>query len=674
MRTMKTSAIVLGGIAVLAISTSVLAIPEGPEPGTPEWTQREAENFAKTSEAPNEQAQKPEFQNRWLTQSGSNRQDWIDRAVADPSWVGPPSGNSPNTPAGAMWSSVATGDPTRYPDAEGPNGGAFYENEGEVASVVFYDAGCARITAYVWAPRTWTSGAPTLPGAVVQNGSIQATQPLYWWAAQALVRAGYVVMTFDPRGQGRSDLQTPDGEQGGNVNSDVFFSGMVNAIDFFRSSPANPYPHNATCAGTYPTVVNDYNPFHERLDLSRLGIAGHSLGASGVSAVQGYPGDRFEHPDPDGGNPVDVVIGWDSLGVSADGPPRVPAMGQSGEYGLAPQPFRNPPDPESKKGAYHAYHDAGIPIFVLTVQGSTHYEWSLLPTFPATSWCPDMSTGSCLGGWGNPMATHYTVAWMDRWLKLPGEAGHDDADTRLLADGDWCERYSFYFRSARSFPDRSGTVHTSEDIRADCLGLPTPTPTATSTATGPTPTSAVPTPTPTTTPEALCGAAPATGCRQSTVAGKGRLHMRDRSPDTRDRLVWKWVKGEATSKGDFGAPLASTDYAFCLYDGTASLVSSAEAPADGVCDGKPCWRETPRGFKYRQRGTPTKLQMLLKSGEAGKASIIVKGAGGVPPIPRLPIAMPVTVQLVNDAGTCWEARFSSPSSTNQPDEFKGRSD
>jgi hypothetical protein len=229
-----------------------------------------------------------------------------------------------------------------------------------------------------------------------------------------------------------------------------------------------------TCAGTYPTVVAAYNPFFERIDPSRLGIAGHSLGAAGVSAVQGYPGDRFMIPDTDGGNPVDVVVAWDSLrNQDGDPPPRVPAMGESSEYGLTPAPFDSPPDPESDKGAYQKYKDAGIPVYQFTIQGSTHYEWSLLPTFPTTSWCPDMSTGSCLGGWGHPMAEHYSLAWMDRWLKNPGEPGYDDADARLLADADWCERYSFYLRSARTFPDRNAQVHTSGDIRADCLAATT---------------------------------------------------------------------------------------------------------------------------------------------------------------------------------------------------------
>ena len=664
---------VLAILGTLVIAAPAWAIPEGPAPNTPEWLTRESENYAKTIEAPVEQAGNAQFQVLWHEVALANDLAWIQRALDDPSWLDPRSGNTQLTPLATQWGSVATGDPTRYPESPGPNGTDFYASEGELVPVVFYDRGCARISGRVWAPRGWTAGDATLPGVVIQNGSVQAPETLYWWAAQALVRAGYVVMTFDPRGQGRSDFQTPTGEQGGNLNSEVFFSGMVDAIDFFRATPGAPYPHNVTCAGTYPTVVTHHNPFHDRVDPTRLGITGHSLGASGVSAVQGYPGDRFMFPDPDGTNPVDVVVAWDSLGTSADGPPRVPAMGQSGEYGLTPVPFTAPPDPEDHKDAYHAYRAAGIPVYQLTVRGSTHYEWSLLPSFPTTSWCPDMSTGSCLGGFGNPIAEHYTVAWMDRWLKLPGEPGYGDADARLLVDDDWCDRLSFYFRSARAFPDRAGVAHLSEDLRAECVGGPTPV--ATPTGTGPTPTA----PTPTPTPEDPCGAAAAVGCRQAVFPGKGVIHIRDRAPDSRDRLIWKWLKGAATTKAAFGAPLSSTDYAFCLYDGTGGLVASAEVPANGLCDGKPCWKENRKGYKYRKRGIApggrkNTFQLILESGGDGQAKIIVNGKAGVPETPRLPMALPVTAQLVHSDGACWEATFSSPALRNRPDQFKGKSD
>lgn len=109
-----------------------------------------------------------------------------------------------------------------------------------------------------------------------------------------------------------------------------------------------------------------------------------------------------------------------------------------------------------------------MPVFQLTIQGSTHFEWSLIPSFPSTSWCADTAGNRCSGGWGQPLAEHYTVAWFDRWLKQPGEPGYEDADARLLADADWVERFSFYSRSARDFANRSGGRHSCEDIRAGC--------------------------------------------------------------------------------------------------------------------------------------------------------------------------------------------------------------
>src|SRR3546814_2785967 len=83
-------------------------------------------------------------------------------------------------------------------------------------------------------------------------------------------------MTYGARGQGLSDWQTPSGGQGGNVNSSVFVTGLVNAIDFLHSTPDQPYPENQTCAGRYPTAVTAYNPFFDRIDRARLGVAGRS--------------------------------------------------------------------------------------------------------------------------------------------------------------------------------------------------------------------------------------------------------------------------------------------------------------------------------------------------------------------------------------------------------------
>ena len=454
-----------------------------------EWTQCEQANFARTGEGPAESAA-PDFVAVWQPRGLANQQAFNDRALADPSWLGGSSGNTPVTPLCATWNQQCTGDPFRYPDGAGPDGQAFYDSEAEVTPVVFYDDGCARLSGRVWLPR---GAANPLPGIVIQNGSVQAPETLYWWAAQALVRAGYAVMSFDPRGQGRSDQQTPDGQQGSNANQAVFWTGLVNAIDFFRSSPAAPYPHNDSCTGTYPTEVTPFNPIHASIDPGRLGIAGHSLGGIGVSVVQSYDAPGAD-PWPglmDASNPVDVIVAWDGLytegsegagnasgNAGTNAPtegiptvvPRVPALGQNGEYGLTPVAFTEPPDPDRTTYNFRQWQAAGQPVIEQTIAGSTHYEWSLLPTFPTSSWCPDPASGQCSDGWGNPFAEHYTVAWFDRWLKQPGEPGFDDADARLLDDDGPQGRlkYSFRYRSARDFADRSGNRHACEDIRAGC--------------------------------------------------------------------------------------------------------------------------------------------------------------------------------------------------------------
>jgi hypothetical protein len=143
--------------------------------------------------------------------------------------------------------------------------------------------------------------------------------------------------------------------------------------------------------------------------------------------------------------------------------------------------------------------------------------------------------------------------------------------------------------------------------------------------------------------------------------------------------LWKWVKGTLTTKADFGDPLASTGYQLCVYDGTSTLVSHAEAPAGGNCNSKrprPCWKESGTGFKYVDRDlTPDGLQKVqLKAGLDGKAKILVKGKGDLLSLPPMPIqTLPVTVQLINDDGTCWEARYGT-TLKNVPEIFKAKGD
>lgn len=481
------------------------------EAGSAVWADCEATNYAKTLEAPTEQVSIP-FLRRLTEQSLFNLGDLVERAVIDPSWLlslsfdGPSTPlsltiNTPLTPLCATYGLPCTGDPYRYPEANGPDGNDFYETEADVTEVVFYDRECARLTGKLWIPKQAAPGNK-VPTIVITNGSVQAPQTAYSWAAQSLVRAGYGVFTYDPRGQGQSDLYTTLLEQGSNLNPKVFWEGQVDAIDFFRSTPDQLYPHAAACEGSQPTLVFDHNPEWSRLDHSRLGIAGHSLGAIGVSVVQGYGAPDAE-PWPgliDAENPVDAVVAWDSLitpegeglttashlqlpaplydvmmlaitqGMLPEFRPRVPSMSFFADYGFAPMPYLVPPDAEGGKVSFNAWHAAGVPVYALGFQGTTHFDYSLLPLFPATSWCPDVSTNACSGGWARPSITHYTVAWFDRWLKQVGEVGYDDADMRLIDDArvGAADRMSFHYHSARSFRDRLGGLQHCENIRGGC--------------------------------------------------------------------------------------------------------------------------------------------------------------------------------------------------------------
>lgn len=175
-----------------------------------------------------------------------------------------------------------------------------------------------------------------------------------------------------------------------------------------------------------------------------------------------------------------------------------------------------------------------------------------------------------------------------------------------------------------------------------------------------------------------CGGTPLAGCRLP-AAGAAQLQIRNGTPDTKDRLQWKWGKGAATPKTAFGHPDVDTDYRLCMYDGQNALLGHASAPAGGLCNAKapkPCWRESASGFRYVDKDlTPDGVQQLvLRAGGDGKAKILFKARGPTLQTPTLPIAhLPVRVQLTNTDGACWDAAYST-TQKNDAGTFKAKSD
>jgi DNA-binding beta-propeller fold protein YncE len=155
-------------------------------------------------------------------------------------------------------------------------------------------------------------------------------------------------------------------------------------------------------------------------------------------------------------------------------------------------------------------------------------------------------------------------------------------------------------------------------------------------------------------PAGGCQSAPIGGCRQ---AGRSLLQLR--AEPGREKLKWKWLKGDATDVNAFGNPVSgATGYAVCIYAGTANqLVFEAEiAPGAN-------WNATGSGFKYSDNSLASDgiQKTVLKAGDAGKAKAIIKGRGASLDITLAPqgFSLPVTAQLQNSLAECWEAPYST---------------
>jgi dienelactone hydrolase len=349
--------------------------------------------------------------------------------------------------------------------------------------VLFTARNGATLSGRVWATR---SGPAKRPGIVITNGSVQAPEQLYWFAATNLAKRGYVVLTFDPQGQGRSDVfgEGADAQEGVPAQQGrPFYDNTEDALDFFFSTPSAPYKPRKSCtSGTdhSPKQVRRVqegrdaasNPLWQLLDRSRVGIAGHSFGAAGVSFVGQL--------DPR----VKTIVAWDNLSAPAAAmdipdcasapatrkPPPItkPALGMSADYFLTPEPYTSNPDPAGKSQGSLAYTKAGVDTGELIIRGGTHYEFSYIP---------NPGFGASLRGMD--LVAWYTAAWFDKYLR-----GDPTADSRLVTDR-WRDdkpeaavdpdhdgnQFSFYYPSRLDFRLASGKRVKCENLRSGCASL-----------------------------------------------------------------------------------------------------------------------------------------------------------------------------------------------------------
>jgi pimeloyl-ACP methyl ester carboxylesterase len=371
-------------------------------------------------------------------------------------------------------------------------------DDGIARPVLFTARDGATLSGHVWAT---LAGPAKRPGIVLTNGSVQADEQMYWYAAQTLAKDGYVVLTFDPQGQGQSDTAgaSPDQSEGVPAQTDgrPFYDGTEDAIDFLLSTPQHPYEPVPSCSsGTSHDAKQNqrvaagfdaaYDPFWQLLDPSEIGLVGHSYGAAGVSYVGQWDKrvkaivalDNLGGPSPDAGAvPGSGPSPQGSIGEAgcpADPADRAtvkitkPALGISADYGLPPTPNTSLPDPTFKEAESEAYSKAGVDSGEIVIRGGSHLDFSFIPNqaFGASLRGPDITD------W-------YLTAWFDRYLKhAPGaqsrllsERWRDDPVEASVDPNHDGNAFSFYYYSRLDIGLQGGGRFDCEDLRDGCPGM-----------------------------------------------------------------------------------------------------------------------------------------------------------------------------------------------------------
>lgn len=389
----------------------------------------------------------------------------------------------------------------------------FANQGGLVVPVLFTARSGATLSGHMWASQ---EGPSRRPAVLIINGSIVGIEQMQWFAAQALARAGFVVMTFDVQGEGMSDQfgEGPDRFEGSGAGTPAislldsggfggdgtgFYDGGADALNFLLSTKRQPYkPARSRTSGTSHADKQDrrvsaglnapFNPLWRMVDSSHVGAAGWSYGAVAASWLT--------QQDPR----LDAAVAWDTLCVPVSpspdeavailrasanragglfGLPRdcfgappgpapsitKPALGMTSDYLLTPAPYLTTPNPGAKSEASRHYSESNVDTGQITIRGGTHMDFADVPVVPATSR-------------GIDMVTWYTVAWFKKYLQgdpsgqrmlLTNRWTYDAEAAALDSQGDG-NMYSYHYRSRLDIGRSTGERFRCENLRVGCAG------------------------------------------------------------------------------------------------------------------------------------------------------------------------------------------------------------
>lgn len=242
-----------------------------------------------------------------------------------------------------------------------------------------------------------------LPVVVIVPGSGPGVQSFYHWAARDLAGHGYVALSVDPQGVGRSD--TFGHPECSTVPCPgVPFQQASNYVDAFASGIA---------------YVLEYAP----VDPRRIGVAGHSLGARAASWIQSadkrigavVAWDNLasdlqgDEGSASGGGAAAAIIGGELPSEPSPVTPRAPALGMASDNRGGAND-----DPDQKKTAFAVWRKAGVPAMELVMRDVGHNNYA--------------QTRQNTDSARFELFAYYTRAWFDRFLRYDRSA-----TSRLMA-------------------------------------------------------------------------------------------------------------------------------------------------------------------------------------------------------------------------------------------------
>lgn len=302
--------------------------------------------------------------------------------------------------------------------------GAF--KTGSVQKIEIVDSRGLRLAARLWLPDGAADpDAPPRPAVVFAPG-FTSRQADYYAYAMTAARAGYIVLTYDPAGQGDSEGSGFDLAFFTPAVPDCVVPGacrdLWDAVRWLVGDDITPV--SGTVPRLVPLAQPDYapagdnvpNPVVDKIDATRIGIFGQSMGSL---ATMGYLQTLVRGGDPEGRDlpPVGAAVaisGFTKLD-SID----VPLQLQTADYDIpgydASNGFNATDGPVGTKDWYDVHRTSGAgdgALSMILIESGQHGDTTNVPHLARAVWTL-------------PLSTAYAV---------------DHFGCHLLADDDACQR------------------------------------------------------------------------------------------------------------------------------------------------------------------------------------------------------------------------------------------